>query len=637
LILSVLLVSLYSINASFERDYTVHLQRDGVPPNSGWTILRAADPHQQVQFTISLQLQNLEKLEDLFWAISDPFNPLYTQYLTRSEVKELVAPPIRVQKDILRWIQEIEQTLPSGNLISVENRQTTIVVRSTCLFAEKLFQTDMFLFHNSRNNIVVAKHLGTLSLPTELSDSINLITGITELPPIKERLSKKSSSVSSSSSTSTTGPAPPPQPNNECNNPFTIKQLYNVPLDLFITNKLSNASIYAEEDDAPEGFGLGSIEDYQHSLGLPSNPITCILGNAASDYALNDTDTEANLDTEMVTGMAPNATTCFYIMSIYNGWMYEFSEQIINTPKAPLVVSMSYGWNENQACDNISQGAGLGNCTYYHIPNSQVYVNMTNTNFQMLGVIGHTILASSGDGGTAGNQGTTNNCETMGPLFPAGSPFLTSVGGTSVEASNQPPRGWDASAPPICTDAFYQCNCSTSNNEQPALSNNTAGFDTGGGFSIYSSQPSYQMAAVQGYLKSGVELPSSQYWNPKNRGYPDVAGVAGNVCLLDPGSPCNMVAGTSCSAPMWAGLMTLLNNDRLNAGKKPLGFFNPVIYNMFAANPSLYYNNQFAGGNNNGGCPPNMGFNYKAGFWTPLTGCGSPNFGEIRKYVAQLN
>jgi tripeptidyl-peptidase-1 len=41
-------------------------------------------------------------------------------------------------------------------------------------------------------------------------------------------------------------------------------------------------------------------------------------------------------------------------------------------------------------------------------------------------------------------------------------------------------------------------------------------------------------------------------------------------------SSCNLAAGTSASAPLWAGIITLLNQDRLNNGKKPLGFMNPV-------------------------------------------------------------
>jgi len=70
--------------------------------------------------------------------------------------------------------------------------------------------------------------------------------------------------------------------------------------------------------------------------------------------------------------------------------------------------------------------------------------------------------------------------------------------------------------------------------------------------------------------------------------------------------------------------------------KKPLGFVNQVIYNMFYQNGTEFFNNGFSSGTNPGGCPPDMGYNSIAGYWTPLTGVGSPKFAAIRKYVATL-
>jgi tripeptidyl-peptidase-1 len=513
------------------------------------------------------------------------------------------------------------------------------VITSTSLFAEKLFRTEMFLFHNEKNNAVVVKHLGELSIPTSILEHVTLVTGITELPPVKYEIRRQNQPKRAPKV------ATKQTQDNQCNNPYTIKNLYSVPQTLMVTSAQANASIYAEPSaGSSEGFGLGSIEDYQNSLDLPKNPINCILGNGVQYYILNDTDLEANLDTEMMTGMAPNVQVCFYIMETGNGWMYEFTRQIMNTPNAPLVVSMSYGWNEVDSCNNVSEGYDfIGNCTYYHIPNSQVYVNLTNVNFQKLGLVGHTLVAASGDGGTAGTHGSLNNCETMGPIFPAASPYVTTVGATSVEVSDSDPiqdpsTYWKnkAGAPALCTDSFYQCICSTSINEQAAVSNDTAEFDTGGGFSVYSPMPSYQKAAVQAYLMSGVTLPPAMYFNKNNRGFPDIAAVGENICLLDPGTPCNFVGGTSASTPIIGALLTHLNNDRITAGKTPLGFFNQVIYNMFAADSEKYFNNKFTFGNNPGGCPTNMGFNAQSGFWTPLTGCGSPNFQMIREYVATL-
>lgn len=38
------------------------------------------------------------------------------------------------------------------------------------------------------------------------------------------------------------------------------------------------------------------------------------------------------------------------------------------------------------------------------------------------------------------------------------------------------------------------------------------------------------------------------------------------------------VGGTSASAPAFAAMVSLLNEARLNAGKKQMGFLNPFLY-----------------------------------------------------------
>jgi len=344
-----------------------------------------------------------------------------------------------------------------------------------------------------------------------------------------------------------------------------------------------------------------------------------------------------------MTGMAVGATTCFYVMDYENGWMFEFARQIFNTPNAPLVVSMSYAWVEAEQCitvQNVDEVPFLSNCSALHIPNSQVYVNRTNVEFIKLGLMGHTLLAASGDDGTAGTHSSYLNCTGLGPLYPASSPYVLSVGGTSIEASNSTAQRRQTvpgqSLPPICTDwDTYQCNCTTSTNEQIALATNTAGFDTGGGFANFQPMPSYQVAAVNSYLTSGVALPDASLFNATNRAYPDIAACAENVCVLSYGAGCEGVGGTSAATPMMGAMITLLNQDRLNAKKTPIGFFTPLVYKMYALNAGLYFNDKLGEGNNGGECGYALGFNSITG-WDPLTGVGSPQFANIRKYVATL-
>jgi len=624
--LAILLLSVTLTIAITLTPHTIITRRTGVPENSGWRVIGRALPAQKVKFTIALEQRNLYELERRFWANSNPESPSFAKHMTREEVTALVAPPVEVQNKVIKWIKEAASSMDPSHLIEIKNEQDAILVTSTAFFAENLFNTKMHVFVNERDQNAVVKHFGDLSVPTDLVPHISLVTGITELPVIAKPVAKEVKEVKRQ-----TG-------NNQCNNPYTIKNLYNIPQDLYVTDNRSQLSIYAYPSlDSPDGFGIASLAYYQHALGHPNSPLTCILGNDAENYSPQDDDTEANLDVEMSTGIAPNVFACFYIMEGGNGWMYEFTREIFSIPNAPLIVSMSYAWNEDQQCS--TPDIEIANCTALHIPDSQTYTNLTNVQFQKLGLIGHTMISASGDGGISGNHGTTNNCLTQGPLFPAASPYVLSVGATSIEPSSQDSFNWraDVAAPPICTNQTYGCVCSTSTNEQPALSTNSAGFDSGGGFSFWAPQPSYQQTAVQAYLKSGVTLPPSIYFNPNNRGYPDVAGIGANVCLLDPGSSCSLVGGTSAAAPLWAGIIAHLNNDRFVVNKTPLGFITPLIYTMFAKGPQQYFYNGFAAGNNNGGCPTTMGFNAKANLWTPITGCGSPKFDQIRIYVQSLS
>jgi len=87
------------------------------------------------------------------------------------------------------------------------------------------------------------------------------------------------------------------------------------------------------------------------------------------------------------------------------------------------------------------------------------------------------------------------------------------------------------------------------------------------------------------------------------------------------------VDGTSCSSPTFSGIVSLLNDQRLNAGKSSLGFLNPLFYK----NPSAF--NDVTSGNNPG-CGTN-GFNAAEG-WDPVTGLGTPNFSALSNLVKSL-
>ncbi|TFY63540.1 hypothetical protein EVJ58_g3192 [Rhodofomes roseus] len=85
--------------------------------------------------------------------------------------------------------------------------------------------------------------------------------------------------------------------------------------------------------------------------------------------------------------------------------------------------------------------------------------------------------------------------------------------------------------------------------------------------------------------------------------------------------------GTSCSTPMWASIVALLNDELLNAGKPVLGFLNPWLYSKAAGALT-----DIVKGNNKECQGPNgtaTGFVATTG-WDPITGLGTPIYDKLR-------
>ena len=78
------------------------------------------------------------------------------------------------------------------------------------------------------------------------------------------------------------------------------------------------------------------------------------------------------------------------------------------------------------------------------------------------------------------------------------------------------------------------------------------------------------------------------------------------------------VYGTSASTPTVAGIISLLNDARLQNNKSTLGFLNPFLYQNSA---TMY---DVTAGHNEGCLPGDIGF-YACTGWDPVTGCGTPN------------
>ena len=99
-------------------------------------------------------------------------------------------------------------------------------------------------------------------VPSDIAPLIDLVTGITELPP--------GNALQSSSELGNPNRFNRRQSDdNQCNVPYTIKKLYGVPENLMVTNPNANQSIYAQEQQGADGFGVGSVADFEKANALP--------------------------------------------------------------------------------------------------------------------------------------------------------------------------------------------------------------------------------------------------------------------------------------------------------------------------------------------------------------------------------
>ncbi len=179
--------------------------------------------------------------------------------------------------------------------------------------------------------------------------------------------------------------------------------------------------------------------------------------------------------------------------------------------------------------------------------------------FQTAAGIGITICAAAGDSGASDGEAPG----TLTVDFPASSPHVLGCGGTRL-----PRQG-----------------------AETAWNDGAEGGATGGGYSTHFGRPDWQ----SGNMNTG-------------RGVPDVAGdsdpATGYNVTLD--GQDTVVGGTSAVAPLWAGLIALINQE---VGRNA-GFVNATLY----ANPSAL--TDIVSGDNNGyHCGPG---------WDPVTGLGTP-------------
>lgn len=278
-------------------------------------------------------------------------------------------------------------------------------------------------------------------------------------------------------------------------------------------------------------------------------------------------------DAEMVHTMAPGATIAIMLVpQPVNGHTSHLAELLRAAAERGNIVSYSNNLCDSTSCLSAGQLASLKRALRY-ARNRHV-----------------SVFASSGDGGVLG-RGLRR-----GVTAPADNPLVTAVGGTTLAGGQRGPyreTAWDQDLDhPTSTGARLSA--------------------SGGGISTRYRRPGYQHG-----------LPAIG----DHRGVPDVAAIS------DPGMTSLMVkhghagtwaaGGTSESAPLWAGIAALADQD----ARRQLGFLNDGLYRI--GHSSRYHRafHDITSGANTVTLPSGTqinGYRTRRG-WDPVTGWGSPN------------
>ncbi|KAK5652257.1 hypothetical protein OQA88_10605 [Cercophora sp. LCS_1] len=236
------------------------------------------------------------------------------------------------------------------------------------------------------------------------------------------------------------------------------------------------------------------------------------------------------------------------------------------THKPPKVLSISYAWAEADFPED--------------------YLRRQCQEYLKLGLQGVTVLAATGDEGTAGRQ---SDCpDPSSPpehrpfhvSFPASCPWVTAVGGTFKRPLQLTPSAPSTSNTTKCR-AKPKDNPSreTAYNRLPAGHTRNS-FSTGGFSSVFSS-PSYQRRSTRLYLDSQNAhfnaLSLHGLFDPLGRGVPNLSALAGDYLVALNGT-FRRIFGTSASTPAVASMLAMVNNERMLARKGPVEFVNPVLY-----------------------------------------------------------
>lgn len=526
--------------------------------NDGWRIKHRVEPTKILQLTFAVKQRNTKTLERLLLEVSDPNSPIYGKYITVEEITNLVSPSRQALFVVTKWLSKHGVENCKGTM-----NKDFLVCEMRRDTAENLLTGSVFYyFQHDEYRKTVIRSPSRYYVPKPISKYLDFVGGLHRFPALKwlkTKVDDNGSKLKMKAEQLKRGRGSEEPKIHVGVYPAVLRERYNI--SDTVGSNANNSQVVAQFLE--QYYNAGDLKEFMKLFGSGFKHLDTIAKVVGPDTGRSGI--EASLDTQYIMSTGANIPTWFWSTAGRHETQEPFLTWMVaigNMSQVPYVHSVSYGDVESSL--------------------SATYMQRVNVEFMKAGARGLTILFASGDDGAACKDNK------FSPNFPVSSPYVTAVGGTALKN-------------PFTISGEY-------------------GYEiSGGGFSNVFKQPAYQTEKVQFYLTKMEKIPDEKYFNKTGRAYPDIAALSNHFWIVNNLIPVPGVAGTSAATPTVAGIISLLNDARLNRKMPVMGFINPFLYK----NAGTLYD--VTSGCNEGCLSGDKGF---CAFqqWDPVTGNGTPNF-----------
>ncbi|KAK0805019.1 hypothetical protein LTR75_007450 [Friedmanniomyces endolithicus] len=618
-----------ALPADTPNSHVIHEKRDFAGSSGRWTKGGRVASHVKVPVRVGLKqsAEAMEKAERWLMEVSHPQSGKFGQHWTQDEIIEAFQPASDSVDAVMDWISKTA-SIPKQRITHTDNK-AWLAFDASVADLESLLRTEYHEHHDTatgRSMITCDQY----HVPAHLVDHIDYITpGIKGVHVHSSTLKKRSWKPGHHGPGGYGGPPgwqPPkhhPAPYMPWNNselstcdvaitPACLRALYHFkPLPPNAEVSPNNSMGIFEEGDFYDQFDLNSFfTNFTKYIPNGTHPVLdSIDGGMAPVTNLSQAGGEANLDFELAIPIIyPQTATLYQSDDLYyalggNGTTGGIFNTFLDSIDGSYCTYSAYGetGNDPHLDPTYPDPNGYGE-QEQDLP--AYYQKRQCNEFLKLGLQGVSIFVASGDTGVAGipGDGSANGCLRNGTVFsptqPNSCPWLTNVGATKVYPGRTVFEPESAVV------------------DLPGHPYHSA-FSSSGGFSNIFPIPDYQTSAIAGYFAdynppypyyyNGQYNSSDGLYNRNGRGIPDVAANGDNIAVYV-GGKFTLEGGTSASSPIFGALVTRINEERIRAGKGPVGFINPTLYEH------PYVLNDIVNGSNPG-CGTN-GFSCAPG-WDP--------------------